>query len=54
VERFLRWLDDLDDLLVVTRTQGRSLLVTLLLLVLFLSVLGAVFLIGPPVLHASP
>ncbi len=54
MERFLKWLDDLDDLLVVTRTQARPLLVTLVLLVLFLSVLGAVFLIGPPVLHASP
>jgi len=54
MERFLRWLDDLDDLLAVLWLQTGPLLVTLLLFVAFLAILGAVFLFGPPVLLASP
>lgn len=54
MERILKWLDDLDDLLVVVHVQSRPVIVTAVLLVVFLSVVGAVFVFGPPVLHAAP
>lgn len=54
MERILKWLDDLDDLLVVVHVQTRPVVVTALLLVAFLAVLGAVLVFGPPVLHAAP
>ena len=54
MERILKWLDDLDDLLVVVHVQSRPVIVTAVLLVVFLSVVGAVLVFGPPVLHAAP
>ena len=46
MERFLRWLDECDDLLQVLYVRGRSLVVTLLLVVVFLGGCGKK---GPPV-----
>ena len=54
MERFLKWLDDLDDLFAVLWLQTGPLLVTVLLFVAFLAIVGAVFVFGPPVLHAAP
>jgi hypothetical protein len=54
MERFLKWFDDLDDLLAVLRLQAGPLLVTVVLFVAFLAIVGAVFVFGPPVLHAAP
>lgn len=54
MERLLKWLDDLDDFFAVTRLQARPLLVTVVLLMLFVAVVGTVFVLGPPDLHAAP
>lgn len=54
MERILKWLDDLDDLMAVVRLQSGPVAVTAVLLVAFLTILGAVFLFGPPILHAAP
>jgi hypothetical protein len=54
MERFLKWLDDVDDFLAVARLQAGPLLVTVVLLAAFLAVLGVVLVLGPPDLHAAP
>lgn len=54
MERILKWLDDLDDLLVVVHVQTRPVIVTAVLLVVFLAIVGTVFVFEPPVLHAAP
>jgi hypothetical protein len=54
MERILKWLDDVDDFLAVARLQAGPVVVTIALLAVFLAVLGAVFLLGPPDLHAAP
>ena len=54
MERLLKVLDDLDDLRVVFRVHMRSVLVTTALLAVFLAVLGAVMVFGPPDLLAAP
>lgn len=54
MERLLKWLDDLDDFLAVTRLQAGPVLTTVALLLLFLAVLGMVLVLGPPDLHAAP
>jgi hypothetical protein len=54
MERILKWLDDVDDFLAVTWLQARPVLVTVALLAVFLAVLGVVFVLGPPDLHAAP
>jgi hypothetical protein len=54
VERFLRWLDDVDDFLAVMRLQAGPVAVTLALLAIFLAALGVVFVLGPPDLLAAP
>lgn len=54
MERFLKWLDDLDDFLTVSRFQLGPVLATVALLALFLAVLGIVFVLGPPDLLAAP
>jgi hypothetical protein len=54
MERFLKWIDDWDDLLAMLRLQAGPVLVTLLLLAAFLTVVGAVFVFGPPDLLAAP
>jgi hypothetical protein len=54
MERLLKWLDDLDDLLVVFRVQAPAAIATVALLAVFLSVVGAVLVFGPPDLLAAP
>ena len=54
MERLLKWLDDVDDFLAVTRLQAGPVIVTITLLAVFLFVLGIVFVLGPPDLHAAP
>lgn len=54
MERLLKWLDDIDDFLAVTRLQAGPVLLTITLLVAFLAVLGVVFVLGPPDLLAAP
>lgn len=54
MERLLKWLDDLDDFLAVARLQAAPVLVTVVLLLLFVAVVGAVFVLGPPDLLAAP
>jgi hypothetical protein len=54
MERILKWLDDLDDLLAVTRLQAKPVFVTIALLAVFLAVLGFVLVLGPPDLLAAP
>jgi hypothetical protein len=53
MERLLKWLDDCDDLLAMARLQGGPLLVSLLLLAAFLVAVGAVLVLGPPILLAA-
>jgi hypothetical protein len=54
MERLLKLFDDVDDFCAVARLQAGPLAVTLALLVVFLAAVGAVFLLGPPDLYASP
>jgi hypothetical protein len=54
MERFLKWLDDCDDLMVVFRVQAPALLVTATLALAFLAGLGVFLLLGAPDLHAAP
>ena len=54
MERLLKWLDDWDDLWALARVQAGPIMVTLVLLVAFVAIVGAVFLLGPPDLHAAP
>jgi hypothetical protein len=54
MERLLKWLDDWDDLLALARVQAGPILVTLALLVMFVAIVAAVFVLGPPDLHAAP
>jgi len=54
MERILKWLDDVDDFFAVAWLQAGPLLVTITLLAVFLVVVGAVFVLGPPDLHAAP
>jgi predicted RND superfamily exporter protein len=54
MERFIKWLDDVDDLRVVFRVTAPSVLLTLALVATFVVALGAMFLLGPPDLLASP
>jgi hypothetical protein len=54
MERLLKWLDDWDDLWALARVQAGPLIVTLVLLVMFVAIVGAVFVLGPPDLLAAP
>jgi hypothetical protein len=54
MERLLKWLDDVDDLLAVLQLQLGPVVVTVALLALFLAVLGVVFVMAPPELLAAP
>lgn len=54
MEFLLKWLDEWDDLLALARVQAGPMLVTLALLVMFVAIVGAVFVLGPPDLHAAP
>jgi hypothetical protein len=54
MERLLKWLDDLDDLLVVFRVQAPAAIATVLLLAGFAVTVGAVLVLGPPDLLAAP
>jgi hypothetical protein len=54
MEFLLKWLDDLDDLFAVVRLQAGPVLVTVALLAVFLTVVAAAFVLGPPQLLAAP
>lgn len=54
MERLLKWLDDLDDLLAVLRRHSPQLLVTALLLAAFATAVTVMLVYGPPDLLASP
>ena len=54
MERLLKWLDDLDDLLDVFRLHAPSFAVTLLLATAFLTGVGLFLLAGAPDLLAAP
>jgi hypothetical protein len=54
VERLLKCLDDVDDLMVVFRVQAPMLITTGLLLAGLVTALGIAFLLGPYGLHAAP
>jgi hypothetical protein len=54
MERILKVLDDVDDFLAVARLQVGPVVVTIALLAAFLAVVGVVFVLGPPDLHAAP
>ncbi len=54
MECFLKWIDDIDDLFAVMRLQAGPLTVSLLLFALFVAVVGAAFVFGPPDLLAAP
>ena len=53
MERFLKWLDDWDDLMVVFRVQAPAILVTAALAAALLTGLGVFLLLGAPDLHAA-
>jgi hypothetical protein len=54
MERFLKLLDDFDDLRTLLRVQARPLVVTAVLLVAFVVAVAGVFVLGPPALLAAP
>ncbi|HEX7373585.1 MAG TPA: hypothetical protein VF277_01310 [Steroidobacteraceae bacterium] len=54
MERLLKLLDEIDDIGVVFHVHLRSVVVTTVLLAVFLAVLGAVLVFGPPDLLAAP
>ena len=54
MERLLKLLDELDDVSVLLRVHVRPMVVTATLLAVFLAVLGAVLVFGPPDLLAAP
>jgi hypothetical protein len=54
MEWLLKWLDDIDDLLVVFRVQGPAAVATLLLVAGFAASVGAILLLGQPPLLAAP
>jgi hypothetical protein len=54
MERLLKWIDDFDDLVAVTRLRAGPLVVTLLLLAAFLVTLAVVRILGLPGLPAAP
>jgi len=54
MERLLKWLDDVDDLMVLFRVQAPAVLTTLLLAAVFCAGMGALLLLGPPDLLAAP
>jgi hypothetical protein len=54
MERLLKWLDDVDDVMVLFRVQGPAVLTTLLVATLFCAGLGALLLLGTPDLLAAP
>jgi hypothetical protein len=54
MERLLKWLDDLDDLMDVFRLLAPTAVITALLLAAFIAGIGALLLLGPPDLLAAP
>jgi hypothetical protein len=54
MERLLKWIDDFDDLVAVTRLRSGPLVVTALLLAAFLVAVAAVKVLGLPDLLAAP
>jgi hypothetical protein len=54
MERLLKWIDDFDDLVAVTRLRAGPLVATLLLLAAFLVAVAVVRVLGLPDLLAAP
>jgi hypothetical protein len=54
MERLPKWLDDIDDLLVVFHVHASAAVTTLLLLVGFAATIGTMLLLGQPHLLAAP
>jgi hypothetical protein len=54
MERLPKWLDEIDDLLVVFHVHGPAAVVTLLLLAVFAATVGGVLLLGQAPLLAAP
>lgn len=54
MERWLKWLDDVDDLCALTWHHFPQAVTTALLLVAFLTSVGVIFVFGPPDLLAAP
>ena len=54
MERLLKWIDDFDDLVAVTRLRAGSLVVTMLLLAALLVAVAAVKVLGLPDLFVAP
>ena len=54
MERLLKWIDDFDDLVAVTRLRAGPLVVTRLLLAAFLVAVAVVRVLGLPDLLAAP
>ena len=54
MERWLKWLDDLDDLCALAWHHSPQVVTTVLLLVTFVASVGIVFVFGPPDLLAAP
>ena len=54
MERLLKWIDDFDDLVAVTRLRAGPFVVTLLLLAAFLVAIAVIKVLGLPDLLAAP
>jgi hypothetical protein len=54
MERLLKWLDDIDDLMVVFRVQAPAVLITVLLATAFGAGMATLLLLAPPDLLAAP
>jgi hypothetical protein len=54
MERILMLLDDLDDFLAVSWRHAGPVAITVALLLVFVAVVGTIFVLGPPDLLAAP
>jgi hypothetical protein len=54
MERWLKWLDDLDDLCALVWHHSPQVVTTALLLIAFVTSVGIIFVFGPPDLLAAP
>jgi hypothetical protein len=54
MERWLKWLDDVDDLCALLWQHSPQIVTTALLFVAFVASVGAILVFGPPDLLAAP
>ena len=54
MDRWLKWLDDVDDFCALVWHHSPQVVTTVLLLVAFVTSVGIVFVFGPPDLLAAP